>query len=193
LAARIATLEAELEPGAARFDAGYAHWLATAADAARAAVAQPPGLIASFPFDAPHPVIEPPKVDPKKPPPAVKPPAVKKEPPAVEKPPAVKKPPRRRRRPPDEDRARQSRRRAAAGRRQLHRGRQEGRVLRGRNEPPGQLRIRVDRAAILAPAHLLGAVMNGLRYASLRADGTLTPACTTSRPTTREIETTTPV
>ena len=30
-------------------------------------MAQPPGLIAHFPFDAPRPVIEPPKVDPKKP------------------------------------------------------------------------------------------------------------------------------
>ncbi len=72
LAARIATLEAELDPAASHYDAGYAHWLATAADAARASIAQPPGLIAHFPFEAPHPVIEPPKVDPKKPPPAVK-------------------------------------------------------------------------------------------------------------------------
>ena len=72
LAERITTLEAELDPAAARYDAGYARWLATAADAARAAVAQPPGLIAYFPFDTPRPVIEPPKVDPKKPPPAVK-------------------------------------------------------------------------------------------------------------------------
>ena len=67
LAERITTLEAELDPAAARYDAGFARWLATAADAARAAVAQPPGLIAHFPFDAPRPVIEPPKVDPKKP------------------------------------------------------------------------------------------------------------------------------
>ena len=34
-----------------RFDAGFARWLATAADAARASVATPPGLIAHFPFE----------------------------------------------------------------------------------------------------------------------------------------------
>jgi len=62
LAARIATLEAELDPAAATYDTGYARWLATAADASRGAIANPPGLIAHFPFEAPHPVIEPPEV-----------------------------------------------------------------------------------------------------------------------------------
>ncbi len=76
LAARIGELEAELEPGAARYDAGFARWLSSAAEAARAAVAQPPGLIAHFPFETPRPVIEPPKIDPKKPRPVA--PVVKK-------------------------------------------------------------------------------------------------------------------
>jgi hypothetical protein len=70
LAARIRELEAEIDPAAARFDAGYTRWLTAAADAARAAVAQPPGLIAHFPFETPKAVIDPPKPDAKLPPPA---------------------------------------------------------------------------------------------------------------------------
>jgi hypothetical protein len=70
LAARITTLEAELDPAAARHDPAFARWVATAADAARAAVAQPPGLIAHFPFETPRAVIEPPKPGTKLPPPA---------------------------------------------------------------------------------------------------------------------------
>jgi hypothetical protein len=67
LAARIATLAQEIDPANARYDAGFALWLSTAAGGARAAVARPPGLIAHFPFETPRPVIEPPKIDPKKP------------------------------------------------------------------------------------------------------------------------------
>ena len=68
LAAQIATLEVELDPPSAKYDAGFARWLAGAADAARAAVAKPAGLIAHFPFEAPVQVIEYPKPDPKNPP-----------------------------------------------------------------------------------------------------------------------------
>ena len=67
LAARLAALEKEIDPADPRYDAGFARWLATTADAARASVAQPPGLIAHFPLETPHPVIEPRKIDPKKP------------------------------------------------------------------------------------------------------------------------------
>lgn len=42
LAARLAALEKEIDPADPRYDAGFARWLATTADAARASVAQPP-------------------------------------------------------------------------------------------------------------------------------------------------------
>ena len=68
LAARITELEAEVDPAAPRFDAGFARWVSTAADAARASLARPPGLIAHFPFETPKPVIDPPKPGAKLPP-----------------------------------------------------------------------------------------------------------------------------
>jgi hypothetical protein len=67
LGAAITALEADLDPASAKYDAGFSRWLATTANAARAAVSAPPGLVAHFPFEAPRPVIEPPKIDPKKP------------------------------------------------------------------------------------------------------------------------------
>ncbi|MEO5822887.1 MAG: DUF1553 domain-containing protein [Vicinamibacteraceae bacterium] len=70
LATRIVALEAEIDPAAPRFDAGFARWVATAADAARASMAHPSGLIAHFPVETPHPVIDPPKPGAKLPPPA---------------------------------------------------------------------------------------------------------------------------
>jgi hypothetical protein len=199
LAARIATLEAELDPGSARYDAGYARWLATAADAARTAVAQPPGLIAYFPFDAPHPVIEPPKVDPKKP----KPP-----------PPAVKKPikpilvlanvvdAQERGRVGDVDRPTKTVPGKVGDAQQLvgdsfiEAGKKV--AFFERNEPFSvSLWVRVDRAGTSGPLLTRsGAVMNGLRgyEVMLRADGTLSAGLHHVAPDNSiEIETTAPV
>ena len=68
LGAEIAKLETELDAASPKYDAGFARWLATAAGAARTSIANPPGLIAHFPFEAPVPVTEYPKPDPKNPP-----------------------------------------------------------------------------------------------------------------------------
>jgi hypothetical protein len=74
LAARIAELESQIDPASPAFDAGFEKWLATAADAARASIARPGGLIAHFPFEPPVPLVEYPK-PPKKPlPPGATPP-----------------------------------------------------------------------------------------------------------------------
>ena len=205
LAGRIATLEAELDPAAATYDTGYARWVATAADASRAAIANPPGLIAHFPFEAPRPVIEPPKVDPKKPRPPVKPPEVK---------PEVKKPlkptlvlanvvdARERGRVGDVDRPTRTVPGKVGEAQQLVGDSfiEAGKTVAffERNEPFSvSLWVRVDRAGTAGPLLTRsGAVMNGLRgyEVMLRADGTLSAGLHHVAPDNSiEIETAAPV
>jgi hypothetical protein len=201
LAARITTLEAELDPGAPRYDAGFARWVATAADAARAAVAHPPGLVAHFPFEAPRPVIEPPKVDPKKPRPPVTPPAVKKPPkPILVLANVVDV--KERGRVGDIDRPTKTVPGKVGDAQQLvgdsfvEAGKKVG--LFERNEPFSvSLWVRVDRASTAGPLLVRsGAVMNGLRgyEVLLRADGTLSAGLHHVAPDNSiEIETSVPV
>ena len=163
-------------------------------------VAQPPGLIAHLPFDAPRPVIEPPKVDPKKP-----------QTPATPQP----KPPepilvlanvvdaKERGRVGDNDRptktvpgkvgdAQQLRRR------QLHRRPARSSRFFERNEPFSVgLWVRLDRAGTAGPLIARsGGVMNGHRGYEmlLRADGTLSAGLHHVGPDNSiEIETSAPV
>ena len=180
LRARIARARGRARSGVAGASTpGFARWLATAADAARAAVATPPGLIAHFPLDRRRRGDRAPKPDPKPPKPGATPPKPRKmltfanavDAEAARQ--ARRRQGSRRRRP---SRARWATR-AAAGRRQLHLRSARRFAFFERNQPFSLgLWFRIEQPGTAGPlVTRSGGVMNGNRgyEVMLRADGTL--------------------
>ena len=178
LAARIATLETELDPSSATYDAGFARWLAGAADAARAAVAKPAGADRALPVRGAGPGDRVSEAGSEEPAQAGRAEAEAGDAAGFRQPRGRQGArPRRRQGPADHDRARQDRRRGTTRRRQLHHRRRR----RWRCSSATSRSRSACGCGSIAPArrvrcwHAPGGVMDGYRGYDilLRADGSL--------------------